>query len=367
MSTSSGKARDRKTTAPKAASKGRIAPYGFCLLAGCALSAVVFAVFGQVHSPKSSVLQAATPRSHYDLLSMPTVELAETDIAVVNLLCAKGLPGAENLDIPAVQAKLDEWAAKVKSETQRHLYRVSDPRYAEHYQYSEARLRAEFIVQCLQEDCGVHYNMEQVRQVDFSKPADLFMHGMVNNGNGGTCSSMPVLYAAIGRRLGYPIKLVLAKQHVFCRWDDGKERFNIEAAGNGGVDYPPDEHYRDWPLPITDTEMKSGEFLRSLSPQEELATFLLQRASCLQAHRRTNEERACLAEALQLMPHSATLQMAVRSTFGMGTAQRMHRFTDRDLPPEVRAALPPDPTPRIPMPGTTPNFGLPHPPTGGPR
>src|SRR5690606_17194252 len=106
-------------------------------------------------------------------------------------------PGAENLNIPAVLAKLDEWAAKVKFETERHLYRVTDPRYAEHYKHSEARLRAEFIVQCLQEDCGVHFNMDRVRDVDFSRPQDLFIHGMVNSDNGGTCSSMPVLYAAI--------------------------------------------------------------------------------------------------------------------------------------------------------------------------
>lgn len=296
---------------------------------------------------------------------MTPEQLAKVDVALMNLLCAKGLPGAESLNIPDVLAKLDEWAAKVKFETDRHLYRVTDPKYAEHYNHSEARLRAEFIVQCLQEDCGVHYNMERVRQVDFSKPADLFIHGMVNNSNGGTCSSMPVLYAAIGRRLGYPIKLVLAKQHIFCRWDDGKERFNIEAAGNRGIDYPPDEYYRKWPIAISDAEMNSGEFLKSLSPQEELAAFLLQRASCLRAHHRADEERACLAEALQLMPNSATLQMAVRSTFGMGTVQRMRPFNDQNLPPEVRAAMSADPTPRVPMPGVAPNFGIPHPPTGG--
>ena len=154
---------------------------------------------------------------------MRDAELGKVDIAVMNLLCAKGLPGAENLDVRSVLATLDEWAGKVRIETERHLYRVHDPRYADHYNHSEARLRAEFIVQVLQEDCGVRYNLARVRNVDFSKPQDLFIHGMVNSDNGGTCSSMPVLYAAISRRLGYPIKLVLAKQHVFCRWDDGRE------------------------------------------------------------------------------------------------------------------------------------------------
>jgi hypothetical protein len=50
----------------------------------------------------------------------------------------------------------------------RHLYRVTDPRYADHYAHSEARLRAEFVVQSLQEDCGVHHHMERLRQVELA-------------------------------------------------------------------------------------------------------------------------------------------------------------------------------------------------------
>jgi hypothetical protein len=199
----------------------RVMPGHIAALAIGALgTAMVFLVVQRAKPAPSFAASTARqiPSSHYDLLSMSPDDLGKVDLAVMNLLSAKGLPGAESLDIAAVLKKLDEWAAKVKSETDRHLYRVTDPKYAEHHNRSEAHLRAEFIVQCLQEDCGVHYNMERVRDIDFSKPQDLFIHGMVNSDNGGTCSSMPVLYAAIGRRLGYPIKLVLAKQHVFCRW-----------------------------------------------------------------------------------------------------------------------------------------------------
>jgi hypothetical protein len=137
---------------------------------------------------------------------------------------------------------------------------------------------------------------------------------------------MPVLYVAIGRRLGYPMRLVLAKQHVFCRWDDGQERFNIEGAGNGGVSYLPDEHYRSWPKPISDAEMKTGEFLKSLTPREELATFLLSRGACLHANERMPEARACLAEAHRLMPNAMTPMLAMRSVlegfFPGGLAQQ---------------------------------------------
>ena len=45
---------------------------------------------------------------------------------------------------------------------------------------------------------------------------------------------MPILYIAIGRRLGYPLKLVHAHGHDFVRWDEpGGERFNIDATSPG--------------------------------------------------------------------------------------------------------------------------------------
>ena len=49
--------------------------------------------------------------------------------------------------------------------------------------------------------------------------ARLFIHGIID-GPGGTCASMPVLYVAVGRRLGYPLKLVEARGHLLLRWDD---------------------------------------------------------------------------------------------------------------------------------------------------
>ena len=137
-----------------------------------------------------------------DLLAMMPEQLAQVDIAEMNLLCATGLPGAEDLDIDRCLARIDEWAGKVKAETERHLYRVHDPRYAEHYRHSEKYFRAEFLLQVLQEDCGVHYNMERVNSISFAQSKDLFIHGVVADPNGGTCVSMPVLYVAVGRRLG---------------------------------------------------------------------------------------------------------------------------------------------------------------------
>jgi len=157
------------------------------------------------------------------LLGMTREELGGLDIARMNLACAEGLPGAEGLDVAQCLSRLDDWAQRVRCETQRHLYRVTDPRYADQYRKSESYFRASMMLQVLQEDCGVHYNKQRVRDVDFKNSRDLFLHGLVGGASGGTCVSMPVLYVAVGRRLGYPMRLVLAKAHVFARWDDAAD------------------------------------------------------------------------------------------------------------------------------------------------
>lgn len=286
---------------------------------------------------------------------MLPAELADVDFALVNLLCAKGLPGSEDMDIPAILKKLDEWAAKVKFETERHLYRVNDPRYAEHYNHSEARLRAEFIVQVLQEDCCVHYNEARISDPDFRNSQDVFIHGMIGSKNGGTCASMPVLYTAVGRRLGYPMKLVLAHEHIFCRWDDGKERFNIEGASNGGVDYYPDEHYMSWPKPISEASVKSGEFLKSLTPSEELSTFLFDRGICCHKNGRLPEARVAFAEAARLRPQSRNTQNALLAVVaGQRGMQPNRPMREPALPQIIQEGNPKDPTPKIPMPGQPP-------------
>ena len=227
-----------------------------------------------------------------ELLAMTPEQLAGVDIAEVNLLCATGLPGAEGLDIDHCLATLDKWAARVRAETDRHLYRLHDPRWAKEYRHSESYLRAVFVLQVLQEDLGVKYDVTAKDNFDFDNSGVGFIHGMIPGPGriifdtpGGTCASMPVLYVAVGRRLGYPLKLVTTKGHVFARWDGGehpnpawRERFNIE--GTNGFWAHPDDYYKSWPMKVTDQEVRANGYLVSLTPMEELAQFLAARGHC---------------------------------------------------------------------------------------
>jgi hypothetical protein len=137
------------------------------------------------------------------------------------------------------------------------------------------------MITVLQRDMGVRYNPAKIPDDAPFDTADSFIHGVIQ-GDGGTCATLPVVYAAVGRRLGYPIKLASTRGkfgHLFARWDDPKtgERFNIEAAGVG-LSTPDDDYFRDGRYEMSARTEIEGDYLRSMTPKMELAGFLAGRA-----------------------------------------------------------------------------------------
>ena len=265
-------------------------------------------------------------------------QLERVDIARMNLLCAARLPGSEGVSVPAVLAKLDAWAVAVHLETERHVYRATDPRYAEHYRHSENYLRAEFLLQTLQEKCGVSYNPQSIHSPSFADSRDAFLHGLTERASGGTCASMPVLYVAIARRLGYPLALVQTRGHLFCSWDDaGGVRFNIE--GTNGFSSCPDELHQTWPYGLSDEQLASREYLVSLTPAEALAAFMAARGHCLMDLHRYAEAAQAYGEMVRLAPsfkvHAKFLAMAqLAAEQGSAELERVDgRMPDRLDPP----------------------------------
>jgi hypothetical protein len=94
---------------------------------------------------------------------------------------------------------------------------------------------------------------------------------------------------------------------LFCRWDDGTERFNIETACPG-VDSKPDSYYMRWPHPTNPAEAKVEKFLKNLERSEELAVFARLRASCLEENKRYAEASEAYAFALPSFPESKYLK-----------------------------------------------------------
>ena len=244
------------------------------------------------------------------LLCLPPEKLNQIDLALMNLLCAQNLTGAENLDIEQCLGILNQWTEIVKNDTKKRL-----PAYYQNpnkYDNSVAVFRMVTLVLTLKNTLGVHYNLDAAHHWDFSDSRDIFIHGLLGERRSGTCTSIPVLCAAIGRRLGYPVKLAQAKGHMFFRWEDKHECFNVEACCPG-VDVRDDEYYCHWPEEITKEELHRCSYLKSLTPAEELAEFMGCRSSCLADTGRFAEAQIAAAWQCRLYPRQSSSLMHLLS------------------------------------------------------
>ena len=59
-------------------------------------------------------IRQSGPSSYTQLITLPETDLAGWDIALMNLLCAEGLPGAGSLDVKKCLAVLAQWADVVR-------------------------------------------------------------------------------------------------------------------------------------------------------------------------------------------------------------------------------------------------------------
>lgn len=236
------------------------------------------------------------------LLPLTNVELEQVDIAILNLSCAHGLPDAESLDLERCLGTLDRWANIVRKYVRDSHHRFE--RNPSDYFGDEGFFCFLAMVTLLKHPngIGVGYQPSAIGRNDFSDSRDDFLHGVLTR-RLGTCASLPVLFVAIGRRLGWPMHLATAKGHVLCQWihADGTRR-NLEGSCPGGGATYPDQHYHHWPAPLTRSDLASGRYLRPLTAAESLALFLETRGHCLVDNGRFDEAREAYAMALEAAP-----------------------------------------------------------------
>ncbi len=242
-----------------------------------------------------------------ELISLPPTRLTQVPLVELNLQCARGLCKTNEPDLKACTATLEAWAARVRSETERHQYRFE--RNPAEFENSPGYFRMLMLCVVLAEDCGVHYDAQRQAGPDASRADDgffadasaVFLHGLLGPERRGTCSSLPVLYVAVGRLLGYPLKLVTTRGHLFVRWQGQGERFNVEATARGLSRFD-DDYYRHWPFEVSPAEERAEGYLKSLTPSEELAVFLSIRGMCLREQGRLSEAAEAFAAAAKLAP-----------------------------------------------------------------
>lgn len=216
--------------------------------------------------------------NYLELLGISDAELSNVDPVEMNLLVAKSIPCLAELDIGHYQQLVDGWAEGVRRRLP-HAEKVfqQEPR---RWKNDVNFIRLAILAEHLDRSVGMRYKEEHedLKAVWYTDPSDLFLNGVMDTRQG-TCSNMALLCIAIGWRLGWPVSLACARAHCFCRFDDGRVTYNLEASrsGRGGFCAPEDEEYiRDYGLSAK--AVNSGSDLRALKPREMLGVFVGLRA-----------------------------------------------------------------------------------------
>ena len=264
-----------------------------------------------------AIKEELRPMTFKELVSMDREQLERVDIGRMNLICANEVSSDGDLDVERLLGKLDEWADHCRREELR--FRGSFEKNPRRYDGSYAKFKVVNLVLTIKEDFKCRYQMQLVRSgamANLNSPAffkdykDVFIAGLIQRRRG-TCSSYPVLIAAIGRRLGYPLFLKATRGHLLCEWDDGVERFNIDTNGEG-VDTPPDEYYMTSPIGamsgMSATDIEKEYFMRSLGNWESLGMFIETVGYCHEANGRIDKAIGAYNLALRYLPNSENLK-----------------------------------------------------------
>lgn len=266
-----------------------------------------------------------TPTNFDQLLAIPPDQLEKVDLARIDLLCAEGLPSSTNLDIEQCLKTLDEWASKVKIETERNYHRFVE--HPEKFKNSLGRYRMAVMAAVLCQDLRVHYDPQREKELFennyftnresygkaeqqfFSDASDFFLQGLVSDKRHGTCASLPYLYVAIGRRLGYPVSIAGAYTHSYVYYDEGDgKHFNVEATEDRGFVTPSDDEYRNppWGAPPEPDYYKTHDLLQPLSNKESMGHLLGSRAAVFRSAGQHDEEAKTWEIAARYFPDTPT-------------------------------------------------------------
>jgi hypothetical protein len=246
-------------------------------------------------------------RNYLELVGLTDAELARLDPIEMNLLVAKSIPSLAGLDIGHYQKLADEWAKGVAA---RLPYAEKRFQQSPAYWKNDVNfVRLSVLFEHLDRGLGITYNEYQrdANQVLYTNPSQLFVNGVMDTRQG-SCSSLAALYLALAWRLGWPVSLATAVSHLFCRYDDGRVRYNIETSriGTGGFAAPEDDEVKRRDN-LTPKAILSGSDLRAVTPRERLGLFVGMRARHLRDTGNLTEAEPAYLLARHLFPRNRCL------------------------------------------------------------
>ncbi len=312
--------KERRTNKKQRRDQNRATPPKGFKLRNWIIGYCVIFIVGTIVYFQQSKASFHQPKTFQELLSLTPSQINKCDVGLINILCAEGLVGSENLNVEECLKSLDEVALEIKEATEKAMPRYyQEPSF--HKNYSVNQFKIMVMGSYVQRKLKWTYNPELAWPPDRAtermlqekmqvSSKNVFLIGLVDKPHFGTCSSLPSLWVTLGTRLGYPLYTVQANTHGFARWDDGKERFNFEIV-DGGASFPPDERYLEWPFSLTQNDLATGHYLKSQTPVEAFAYFLGCRMGFLWRSRDREGVAACALKIHELVPNDREFMKSV--------------------------------------------------------
>ena len=221
-------------------------------------------LFSCSSSPVSNSLSSSqtaskreNPRFKYREKLKRYLRLSESEIDLARVAMEMAQDILPELNIKEYLKKIDKMVKDVKILTKGN----SDPEY---------RIRA--LNTYLYKNKGIEF--------DLSDPLGKNIYnrliiGPIDNKKG-NCVSLPLLYAVIAQRLGYPVHFVSVPHHLFLRYvDPSLKRQNIETTSGGS--YATNSSYIR-KFKISKKSIRKGLYMRTMTNREVLGELIAQNA-----------------------------------------------------------------------------------------
>jgi tetratricopeptide (TPR) repeat protein len=105
---------------------------------------------------------------------------------------------------------------------------------------------------------------------------DLYLNKVIDRRKG-NCVGLSILYLSIAERLDFPLFGVNVPEHIFVRYDDGKQKINIET-GRKGMSLPDTFYVKHSVEQFDEESVVRGCYLQNLDNREVISNILLNRS-----------------------------------------------------------------------------------------
>lgn len=206
---------------------------------------------------QSSETGTATIQEQAEALFAPSRDLLDIKLAVDSMV-------DPSVNTVAVESMIDRMAAEIAAMAGKNADSTTKLKVLKRYLYESGSWN---------DNKPFQYDLDDPLGI---KPANRLLQRYltVRRGN---CITMPILFLALGQRIGLSMTLAEAPLHVFVKYtDDAGNVWNLEPTSGGG--FTRDEWYRK-KLPMSDQAVANGIYLRALSHEEAtalIASFLIE-------------------------------------------------------------------------------------------